>query len=295
MIKNAYRTGVIGYPIGHSRSPLIHRYWLSQYGISGRYDAIEIRPNQLADFLSQLSEQGFRGINLTIPHKEKALSFLDYLEDDCHHVGAVNTILVTDDRGLVGLNTDIFGFIENLRQKAPHSLHFSKKSPYHQAFILGAGGVARACLSALCGAGYEHIIIANRTIERAQSLASDFSNARSRVSVLEWHHRSAVMKDIDLLINATSLGMVDSLDLDIDLNMAPHHAVIYDLIYAPLQTSLLKKARQRGLCVVDGLGMLIHQARPAFASWFGVFPDATSELRSLVIRDLEASMSATST
>ena len=289
MTKNAYQAGVVGYPICHSRSPLIHRYWFSQYHISGRYDALEIRPDQLRDFLSRLPEKGFCGVNLTIPHKEKALPFLDHLEDDCHHVGAVNTIVVTQDRGLVGLNTDVFGFIENLRQQAPHCLHFSKKSPYRQVLILGAGGVARACLAALCVTGYEHIMITNRTIERAQSLLSHFSSSTCQFSVLEWRHRSAVMENVDLVINATNLGMVGSSDLDIDLDMLPDHAVVYDLVYAPLQTTLLKQAHQRGFCVVDGLGMLIHQARPAFAAWFGVFPDATEQLRSLLIQDLEAS------
>ncbi len=294
-MKTAYRVGVIGYPIHHSRSPLIHNYWLSQHHIPGRYDALEISPDQLGNFLSRLPEAGFCGVNLTIPHKETALSFLDHLEDDCHHVRAVNTVVVTRDQSLVGLNTDVFGFTENLRQFVPDCLDFSGKFSSRRALILGAGGVSRACLVALCRAGYEHIMIANRTIERAQSLILEFSNLKSTLSVLEWQHRSEAMQSVDLLVNATSLGMIGSPALDIELDLLPDHAVVYDLVYAPLHTALLKQARRRGLSVVDGLGMLIHQARPAFSRWFGVFPDATEELRSLLVQDLETSTAHLST
>ncbi len=263
------KAGVIGWPVKHSLSPALHRYWLTQYGIAGSYDHYPVAPDDLEGFIATLAAEGFAGINSTLPHKEHVARLMTRLDDTARVVGAVNMVVVEADGTLTGHSTDGFGFVANLRAEAPQLILKGART-----LVLGAGGAAMSILHALKAAGAE-LTLCNRTQARAEKLAAHLGD----MSIIPWAGRSAALAHCDLLINTTSLGMGGQPPLDIDLQAMPPGGVVADCVYAPLETDLLAAARARGLTPVDGLGMLIHQARPAFKAWFGVDPDVTPELR----------------
>lgn len=269
--------GVMGWPVAHSRSPRLHRYWLDRYGIAGAYLPLPVRPGNEAAALRGLAALGFAGCNVTVPHKQAALALVDAPDELARRIGAVNLVIVRPDFSLAGSNTDAAGFLDNLREQAP------AWRPDGPAVVLGAGGAARAVVAALTDAGVPEIRLLNRTRDRAEELAAALGGP---VSVIDWDRRGAALEGAALLVNTTVLGMHGQAPLDLDLAALPGAAVVYDLVYVPLETPLLAAARARGNPVVDGLGMLLHQAVPSFAAWFGVRPDVTAELRALVAATL---------
>lgn len=272
---------VIGHPIAHSRSPMIHGHWLGRYGIAGSYEAIDVEPGRLPAFLAAMEENGFAGGNVTIPHKEAVFAAVARRDEAAELIGAVNTLWLEDDE-LAGGNTDAYGFAANLDERAPGW------SGNGAALVLGAGGASRAVIHALKQRGMKDIRIVNRTVARAAELAHRFGagvTAHGLAAVAE------LAADAGLLVNTTALGMhghdaPGEAPLPADPAYLPDHAVVADIVYVPLETPLLASARARGLKTVDGLGMLLHQAVPGFERWFGVRPQVTPELRSLVIADL---------
>lgn len=275
------KAGVIGWPIKHSRSPMIHGFWLKQHQINGSYDKLPVEPDELSTFIKSLKQNGLSGINITVPHKIEALKLADHVTPEALAIGAANTLWFEDGQLIAG-NTDAHGFITHLKIKAPS---WQSDKP---AMVLGAGGAARAILYALLKEGVPKIILTNRTKERAEKLASDFNDRFSnRISVIEWCDIQSNMEDCSLLVNSTSLGMDGKPPLEINIDALAAKAVVYDIVYAPLETDLLKSAKARGLTPVDGLGMLLHQAVPGFEKWFGKRPEVTDELYQLVVADLE--------
>ncbi len=269
--------GVMGWPVAHSRSPRIHGYWLEEKGIDGAYLPLAVRPEALDAALAALPALGFRGCNLTAPHKEAALARMDTLSETARRIGAVNTVTVGNDGALHGDNTDGYGFISHLRQEAPG---WEAGAP---VTVLGAGGAARAVVDALSAAGVSEIRLLNRSGERAAALAR---GAGETVRPLPWDQRDEALAGCGLLVNTTNLGQVGKPALNLALDRLPVDAVVYDLVYAPLETDLLNAARARGHVAVDGLGMLIHQARPGFAAWFGAEAEATAALRTFAAEGL---------
>ncbi len=267
---------LIGWPAAHSRSPLIHHYWLRQFGIDGGYSIEAIPPEGFAEFVLHLSAHGFVGANVTIPHKERALA-LTTPDKRARAVGAANTLWY-DGELLRSTNTDIEGFINNLDACAPGW------DDIEDALVLGAGGSSRAVVFGLLERGVKRVHLANRTIGRAQALADQFG---VKVLPLPWDQIAAVLPRAALLVNTTSLGMKGQPPLAIDLGRLPPQATVADLVYVPLQTDLLRAARSRGLRTADGLGMLLHQAVRGFELWFGRRPQVTPELRALVEADLQ--------
>lgn len=264
--------GVMGWPIAHSRSPKLHGYWLEQYAIDGAYVPLAVEPAKFDLALRGLQAAGFRGVNVTVPHKEAAFSACDTVDLNAKRIGAVNTIVFREDGSVRGSNTDAFGFIENIRQNTAW--------PGGVAVVLGAGGAARAICVALIYAGAAEIRLINRTRSRAESLSAEFGDI---IRVFDWENRSDAQVSASMLVNTTSLGMTGQPPLDLDLGMLPASAIVNDIVYAPLETTLLKSARERGNIVVDGLGMLLHQARPGFEAWFGLDPQVTDALRDFVL------------
>lgn len=269
------RAGVIGWPIDHSLSPRLHGYWLDQYGIDGTYEPIAIAPEDLDARMASLSGEGFRGINVTVPHKETVMASLDQIDDLARRIGAVNTIVFDESGKSSGTNTDGYGFIQNILQSQP-DMDF-KSGP---AVVLGAGGAARAICVALMDAGVPEIRLLNRTLERAQGLASDISGP---ITIVDWSKRNRALGEANLVVNTTTLGMVGKPALELDLSDLADTACVTDIVYAPLETPLLKAAALRGNPVVGGIGMLLHQARPGFEAWFGHAPEVTLELRAHVL------------
>jgi shikimate dehydrogenase len=265
----------MGWPIGHSKSPALHGYWLRELGIDGAYVPLAVEPGNLATALRALPALGFVGVNLTVPHKEEALRIVDDVDVIARQIGAANTIVVARDGTLRATNTDAYGFISNLRHNAP-----SFSAGAMPAAVLGAGGAARAVCAALIDAGCHEIRLMNRNRARAEILASTFGKA---IRVMDWHGRSQHLAGAGLLVNTTTLGMSGQPALDIQLEALRDDAVVSDIVYAPLETPLLTTARSRGLHAVDGLGMLLYQAQPAFAAWFGKTPEVTPALRAHVL------------
>ncbi len=270
----ALLAGVIGWPVGHSRSPRLHGYWLERHGIDGAYLPLAVRPEDFAEVLRALPRMGFRGANVTVPHKEQALALADHVEPLARRIGAVNTLVVAPDGSLEGRNTDAFGFLENLRQGRP-----GFKGGQGPAVVLGAGGAARAVIAALQDEGCPEIRLLNRTQGRAEEVAAALGGP---VTVLPWESRAEALDGAALLVNTTTLGMSGQPPLELRLEALPVTALVTDIVYAPLQTPLLLAAAARGNPVVDGLGMLLHQARPGFAAWFGVMPAVDDGLRRFV-------------
>lgn len=271
--------GIMGWPVSHSRSPLLHGFWLEKYGIDGAYVPLGVRPTDLAQALAALPALGFRGVNLTIPHKEAGLALCDEVDPLARRIGAVNTLVVDAEGRLRGSNTDAFGFLENLRRSS------GWRSADGPVAVIGAGGAARAVCVALVEAGVKDIRIANRSAGRAEALAAGLGAA---ASVIPWADRAACLDGIALLVNTTSLGMTGQPPLDLPLDALPPTAVVNDIVYVPLETDLLAAARVRGNPVVDGLGMLLHQARPGFEAWFGTAPQVDEALRRFVLGNLGA-------
>ncbi|MEQ8284254.1 shikimate dehydrogenase [Thalassospira sp.] len=282
--RNPYRTlsgtsrlaGVMGWPVSHSKSPRLHGYWLAKYGIDGCYMPLPVEPENFQAALISLRNLGFSGVNVTIPQKEMAMPECDELSDRARRIGAVNTVTFAKDGRMLGDNTDGFGFMENLRQEAPNAAFCSGP-----AVVLGAGGASRAVLIALLDEGSPQIRIANRTRKRAEDLAKEINDPR--IKVVDWPLAPETLCDVSLVVNTTSLGMVGQPKLEIDLDGLPTSALVTDIVYAPLMTDLLVQAKVRGNPVVDGLGMLLHQARPGFHRWFGIDPEVTQELRDFVL------------
>ena len=261
------KAGVIGHPIGHSKSPLIHNYWIKQHGLDGSYEAIDIPPENLESEIARLTAEGYAGFNATIPHKESLFELCDETDALAQTCRAVNTIVLKDGK-IQGYNTDPFGYLANLESHFP-DFHYTGKT----ALIIGAGGAARAIAAGLIEKGIGKILITNRTKERAESLVSDLGAGEVIDSI----------KPCDLLINTTALGMAGQPPLDIDLDALSQDTIISDIVYAPLETDLLKAAKASGNPTVTGIGMLLHQARPSFEKWFGIMPDVDAELERLVL------------
>lgn len=264
------KAAVIGHPVAHSLSPRLHGFWLKKYGIAGSYDAIDIAPQGLRKFMRDMPAAGFAGVNVTVPHKASVIPFLDSMDDTARVIGAVNMITVKGQK-LHGSNTDAFGFMENVRP------HLSGKN---KAVVLGAGGAAKAIVKALADAGFQSIFIANRSYEKAEAIAK---TSRASVVVADWEDRAEILEACDLLVNATTLGMHKREPLEIDLSALPKTAVVNDIVYTPLETELLAAAKARGNKAVDGLGMLLYQAVPAFEAWFGQRPEVTEDLRKALL------------
>ena len=269
--------GVMGWPVSHSRSPRLHGYWLARHGIDGAYVPLPVRPENLAQALRALPVLGFAGVNLTLPHKEAALAAMDALSQSARRAGSVNLVVVGNDGRLSGDSTDGYGFIESLKEGAP-----GRSAGAGPAVVLGAGGAARAIVAALLDAGAPEIRLVNRSLPRAEALAAALGGA---IKPLPWERREEALGEAALLVNTTTLGMTGAPPLDLPLDRLPSTSVVVDIVYVPLETPLLAAARGRGLIAVDGLGMLLHQARPAFAAWFkiGVLPEVTPELRRFVL------------
>lgn len=263
--------GVMGWPVAHSRSPLIHNHWIQTYGLTGAYVLLAVKPDNLATAVAGLPALGFAGCNITIPHKISAMGFVHAVDATASRMGAINTIVVQADGSLKGFNHDGFGYIQSLLDAQP-----DWRADSGPCVVLGAGGAARAVVLSLAERNAKEIRLLNRSEERAQALAQEFGGP---IKVFPWAERHAALADAALLVNTTSQGMHGNPPLDLDLAHLPRHALVSDVIYVPLETALLKAARERGNPTVNGLGMLLHQARPAFHAWFGVMPEVTPALR----------------
>lgn len=266
---------VLGSPVAHSKSPLLHGFWLKQFGIQGHYVPIDVMAADLEQVLQTLPKMGFVGANVTLPHKEKILSIADQISDRAALIGAANTLVFQPDGKLYADNTDGYGFIENIRQHAPNWQ--AKDGP---ALVLGAGGAARAIVSALLEAGAPEVRISNRTRARADQIKSDFGG---RVGVVDWVKAGAEIEYAHTLVNTTSLGMTGKSALTISLDKLNPETLVTDIVYSPLETELLRAARSKGCRVVDGLGMLIHQAVPGFQRWFGQKPVVDQAIRDILL------------
>ncbi len=273
------KAAVIGHPIKHSKSPLIHNYWIKKYGLSGTYEAIDLSPENLESGLKNLIDDGYTGFNFTVPHKESMLKLCDDLDNTAEIIGAVNTVAVRGGK-IFGMNTDSFGFLANIRQNHP-DFEFD----LGPALVLGAGGAARAVISGLIGMRVPQIILTNRTRDKAEALAQDMGfGTEDMIRVVDWEGLAEALDHTNLLINTTSLGMDGQPSLEMDLIALPSSALVNDIVYAPLYTDLLTAAKERGNPVVTGIGMLLHQARPAFKEWFGLMPDIDEELQELILK-----------
>jgi len=272
------KAAITGHPVAHSRSPLVHGYWLKKHGISGSYGRVDVTPEDADDFYRNFARSGLNGANVTVPHKEVAASACDWLDEAARAMGAANTLWLDEHGRLCGANTDGLGFLGNLDQLAP-GWDVSRES----AVVLGAGGAARAVVWALLARKFTTVHIVNRTFEKAAALEEEFG---SGTVAHGWDKLGTVLAEAELLVNTTALGMTGKAPLEIDLSPLPESALVTDIVYAPLETELLKQAAKRGHQTVDGLGMLLHQAVPGFERWFGVRPVVDDALRTLVLEDL---------
>jgi shikimate dehydrogenase len=272
------KAGVIGWPVAHSRSPLIHGYWLKRYGIDGEYTRIPVKPEDVDAFFAGLAANGYAGCNVTLPHKEAAFRAVTVADAATKRLGSVNTVFLRDGK-LMGTSTDGEGFVASVTTALPGWSIAGGK-----AVLLGAGGSARAIAGALLDRGATEIAIVNRTLARAEAIRSDFG---SRITPYSWEDAGYALAGADLLVNTTSLGMKGNKPLSLDFTALPQGAVVSDIVYTPLETVFLKAARSRGHRVVPGLGMLLHQAVRGFELWFGKRPEVTQELHDLVAADIE--------
>ncbi|MEA1649637.1 shikimate dehydrogenase [Nitrospirillum sp. BR 11164] len=273
--------GVMGWPVGHSRSPRLHGHWLAEYGIDGAYVPLAVPPDRIEQALRALPALGLVGCNVTVPHKEAAFRTVDRVDQTARRMGAVNTVIVHADGTLEGRNTDGFGFLENLRAGAP-----AWTAGQGPAVIVGAGGAARSLVVALADAGVPEIRLVNRTLARAQELAADLGpGVACPVTAVAWEERAEALAGAQLLANATTQGMTGHPPLDLALDALPRGAVVTDIVYTPVETPLLAAAKARGHVVVDGRGMLLHQGRPGFEAWFGRAPQVTEALYVAVFGD----------
>ena len=268
--------GVIGFPIGHSRSPKVHNHWLNTYGLPGHYIPLEVSSENLANVLRTLPQAGFVGVNITIPHKEIVLELADIVTDRATLIGAANTLIFRKDGKIHADNTDGYGFLENLKSGARDWL--PGRGP---AAVFGAGGASRAVVASLLESGVPEILLTNRTRVRAEAVADEFGN---RVTVVDWVQAGNILDEAALVVNTTSLGMVGKSELRVPLDGLRSDSVVTDLVYTPLQTTLLAEAEARGCTTVDGLGMLLHQATPGFERWFGKRPQVDDATRVAALR-----------
>jgi len=267
--------GVMGWPIAQSRSPILHNYWIERYKLNGRYVPLAVRPERLSDAIRGLPALGFRGCNLTMPHKQLAITMVDNLPDTAKRIGAVNCIVVGEDSKLSGTNNDGNGYVLSVQEVAPQW-----QPSDGPIAILGAGGAARAIIVALLERRASEIRLINRTFEKAELLAKEFGSA---IKPIAWDRRGNAIADVALLTNATNQGMTGHPPLEISLDKLSIRTLVSDLIYVPPETAFLTTAKARGNVVINGLGMLLHQARPAFEAWFGVMPEITPDLRASVM------------
>lgn len=269
--------GVVGYPVSHSLSPYLHGFWLRQYGIDGAYIRLEVMPEELGNFIRSLpGKEGVRGVNITVPHKEEVMRFLDEITPIAARIGAVNTVIVQEGR-LIGTNSDAYGFIQNVKALKPQHWHFANG----KAVVLGAGGAARAVVAGLLEEGVPEVVLSNRTEHKAAEIAVSLGGA---IRVVPWEMREAELAGANLLVNSTVLGMAGQSPLLLDLCQLPTDALVTDIVYKPLKTPLLEAAEGRGNPVVDGIGMLLHQAVTGFEAWFGVEkPEVSEALRQHVL------------
>jgi len=272
------KAAVIGMPINQSLSPVMHKHWFEMAGLDGDYSAIEVAPNDLAAQVKAFQENGFSGFNITVPHKTGIVPFLNKLAPSARQIGAVNTVKISGEGILTGFNTDGIGFLKSLNEQAPG---WPSDKP---ALVLGAGGAARAAVTALLNTGVPMIMLCNRTWEKAQSLADDIG--RGRVTVVNWDERNHAVVGAGLVINTTVLGMEGQKELSLDLSGAAADTVVYDIVYKPLHTDLLSAAKTRRLRTVDGLGMLVHQGAAAFKIWFDIDANYDDALRSKLLAAL---------
>lgn len=263
--------GVMGWPVAHSRSPAMHNHWIKHYGLNGAYVLLPVDPDHLPEALKGLRALGFAGCNVTLPHKVAAMQLVDHVDPMAKRMGAINTIVVEKDGSLSGFNNDGFGYIQSLLDAKP-----DWQADAGPITVLGAGGAARAVVLSLADRGAREIRLCNRSFDKAQNLALEFG---APVKAIPWEERHAALADVALLVNATTQGMYGQDPLELQLDRLPSHALVSDVIYIPMETPLLKAARERGNPTVNGLGMLLNQARPAFKAWFGVMPEITPELR----------------
>lgn len=276
--KDKIIAGVIGDPISHSLSPRLHRYWLSKYNINGEYKAFHVTSAELPSFIKSLSEKSIAGINVTVPHKEDVLKLVDIIDERARKIGAVNTVYYEGGK-MIGSNTDGIGFLTHLKQTTKNWK--AKNGP---VAIIGAGGAARAALVSLLDDGVPEIRLTNRTKERAENLVKEIDDKRIRI--IDWDAREDALDNAALAVNVTTLGMTGQRPLELSLNNLPKSASVYDIVYSPLETELLKNARNRGNETIDGLGMLLHQAAPGFQKWFGVYPEVDQGLKDHILKAL---------
>ena len=278
-MKNSFTiAGVMGWPVAHSRSPLIHNHWIREHHLNGAYGLFPVDPSNLEAAVRGLQALGLAGCNITIPHKINAMAYVDWVDPLAKRMGAINTIVVQPDGALHGYNNDGFGFIQSLLESQP-TWH-ANTGPIA---VLGAGGAARGVIVSLLDAGATNIRLINRTYSKAEALAQAFGPA---VTCVEWEAREEALTGAALLVNTTNQGMHGEPALELRLNKLPVEALVCDAVYIPLETPLLQEARLRGNPTLNGLGMLLHQARPAFHAWFGVMPDVTPELYREVIKTI---------
>ncbi|HCX81502.1 MAG: shikimate dehydrogenase [Curvibacter sp. RIFCSPHIGHO2_12_FULL_63_18] len=274
--EQAYRlAGVMGWPVAHSRSPLLHNHWIAEHGLRGAYVLLPVQPEKIEQALRALPVLGFAGCNLTIPHKVAAMAIVDHLEPLAQRIGAANTIVVGADGALTGRNTDAYGFIQSLRDAQP-----GWRADAGPACVVGAGGAARAVMAGLLDEGASEIRLSNRSDAKAMDMAQEFG---PRVRAVPWAERHAALEGVALLVNTTNQGMHGQEALDLRLDVLPATALVSDIVYVPLETPLLVAAKARGNATVNGLGMLLNQARPAFEAWFGPLPAISPTLMEKVL------------
>ncbi|WP_434054579.1 MAG: shikimate dehydrogenase [Roseibium sp.] len=278
MTRLVRKAAITGHPVSHSRSPLIHGYWLEKHGLEGEYGRVDVLPENAEHFYGNFADSGLIGANVTVPFKEIAAKSCDWLDDAASAMGAANTLWLDEAGRLCGANTDGLGFLGNLDQLSPDW----DETP-GTAVVLGAGGAARAIVWALLSRKYTTVHIVNRTREKAEKISNEFGNGTVAHG---WENLGTTLAQADVLVNTTSLGMTGKPPLEIDLKNLPATALVNDIVYSPLETDLLKQAAARGNPTVDGIGMLLHQAVPAFERWFGERPVVTDELRTLALKDL---------
>lgn len=274
-VKRIPLAGVIGSPVAHSKSPRLHGFWLKRYMLAGHYIPMDIAHDDLAEALRLLPRLGFVGLNVTIPHKETVLGLADHVSDRASLIGAANTLIFQKDGKIHADNTDGYGFMENLRQQAP-----GWHADAGPVVVLGAGGAARAVLTALMQSGVSEIRLANRTRARSEALKSEFGN---KIVVHDWVQSGNAIEGASTVVNTTSLGMTGKQEFRVPLDALTPDMVVCDLVYAPIDTTLLQKAREVGCTCVDGLGMLLHQAAPGFERWFGQKPAVDDATRQAVL------------
>jgi len=286
MTKKTKKIALIGHPVSHSLSPKLHNYWIKQYGIDAIYEAVDVLPNELESTIKRMQEEGYIGCNITHPHKEKAFYIVDDLSLLALNTGAVNTILFEGDRKMRGVNSDTFGFKKSVRDYA------SKTDELQKTLILGSGGVAKAmCRFFAKERRWTTVFVASRNVKQARILEQWYENIPNAVNfchleLRKWQVKERFLSNIDLLINATPCGMVGYPELDIDLSTLNKDAVVFDAIYNPKETGLLKQARERGHKTINGFEMFLYQAQASFEIWFGIKPEITQELRDLMMREL---------